>query len=263
MRSSIYLLVFTVFSVAASKYATAAPTHRVILVGDSTMAPRSGYGDALCARFRPDVDCVNLAKGGRSSKSYRAEGSWTTVQLLLMKRPTDLQYVLIQFGHNDQPGKGERSTTLSEYSANLGRYVDEVRRAGAQPILISPLTRRQFSRGKVIRNLEEWAQAARAVAAAEKVPLLDLYRDSVQAVERMGSPDANTLAQAPPPAVVTAASLTGTTVEAPKREQADPVAPVFDYTHLGKKGAQFFATMVSRELKAAAPELGSLLRGSK
>ena len=49
---------------------------RVILVGDSTMATKSGYGDALCARFQPEVSCLNLAKGGRSTKSFRAEGLW-------------------------------------------------------------------------------------------------------------------------------------------------------------------------------------------
>ena len=48
---------------------------RLILVGDSTMAPRSGYGNALCARFQ-QVACINLARGGRSSKSFRAEGLW-------------------------------------------------------------------------------------------------------------------------------------------------------------------------------------------
>ena len=49
---------------------------RVILVGDSTMATRSGYGDALCARIAP-AECINLARGGRSSLSFRAEGLWT------------------------------------------------------------------------------------------------------------------------------------------------------------------------------------------
>ncbi|HSY30100.1 MAG TPA: hydrolase, partial [Burkholderiaceae bacterium] len=48
---------------------------RIILVGDSTIAPQTGYGDALCRRFQANVTCLNLAKGGRSSASYRAEGS--------------------------------------------------------------------------------------------------------------------------------------------------------------------------------------------
>ena len=55
----------------------AGPT--VILVGDSTVQPSSGYGQKLCARFRPEVTCLNTAKGGRSTKSFRYEGRWAGV----------------------------------------------------------------------------------------------------------------------------------------------------------------------------------------
>ena len=60
---------------------------RVILVGDSTMATKSGYGDALCARFTQDVTCVNLARGGRSSASFRAEGRWDEPAVAPMSWP--------------------------------------------------------------------------------------------------------------------------------------------------------------------------------
>ena len=101
----------------------------MVLVGDSTMAPRTGYGDALCGLFRWQVDCLNLARGGRSTKSFRADGSWERVTAALADRSRPA-YVLIQFGHNDQPGKPERSTDLErEFPANLARYVDEVREA--------------------------------------------------------------------------------------------------------------------------------------
>ena len=94
---------------------------RIILVGDSTMAPRSGYGNALCARVQ-QVACINLARGGRSSKSFRAEGLWDTVLALLNEGGAAKQktLVLIQFGHNDQPGKPGRSTDLAtEFGHNM------------------------------------------------------------------------------------------------------------------------------------------------
>ena len=43
-----------------------AQSQTLILVGDSTMAPNSGYGNALCAQFSLPVSCLNLAKGGRA-----------------------------------------------------------------------------------------------------------------------------------------------------------------------------------------------------
>ena len=202
---------------------------RVLLVGDSTMAPRTGYGDALCRLPGPGIECVNLAKGGRSSKSYRADGSWERVAALLgagaAHRDT---YVLIQFGHNDQPGKAGRSTDLeSEFPANIAAYVDEVRRAGANAVLVTPLTRRSFRGEILVEDLLPWADATRRVASTAGVPVLELNAESSSAVARMGSTEADTLA----------------------------MDSAFDHTHLGAKGAEFFARMVARELATAVPAL--------
>jgi lysophospholipase L1-like esterase len=224
----------------------AAPV-RVILVGDSTMASNSGYGDALCARFTPQVDCVNLARGGRSSKSFRAEGRWDEVQRLLQDGSAATTYVLVQFGHNDQPGKPPRSTDLvSEFPANMARYAQETKALGGVPVLVTPLTRRSF-KGQWLRDdLAPWAAAIRKVARQEQAALLDLNADSAAAVQAMGQQEADTLAMAPPPAVAAPADPN-------KVEVAGAAKSAFDRTHLGKKGADLFARMVERELVQALP----------
>lgn len=209
---------------------------RVILVGDSTMATRSGYGDALCARFKPEVACINLARGGRSSASFRAEHRWDEVQALLRdSAPYSASYVLIQFGHNDQPGKPGRSTDLvNEFPQNMARYAAEAKAAGAVPVLVTPLTRRSFKGPYLHDDLAPWSAATRRVAAAEQVALLDLNAASAEAVQAMGSEQADTLAEEPPPA---------------------PGAPAtrFDRTHLGAKGAALFSGMVAKELARLIP----------
>lgn len=217
---------------------------RIVLVGDSTMAVKSGYGPGFCADVVPQVTCLNMAKGGRSSGSYRAEGSWAQVMEQLKQNEGFKEtYVLIQFGHNDQPGKPGRSTDLAtEFPVNLSRYVQDVKSAGARPILVTPLTRRSFRDGQLRNDLEPWAAAAKKVAAEENVPVLDLNAESAAAVEKMGPEEANTLAMAPPP---TAGVV----------ERKGEAAPVFDYTHLGAKGAALFGGMVADELTAAVPEL--------
>ena len=58
----------------------------MILVGDSTMAAGTGYGDALCGLFLWQVECVNLARGGRSTKTYRTDGTWDRVTTLMRDR---------------------------------------------------------------------------------------------------------------------------------------------------------------------------------
>jgi lysophospholipase L1-like esterase len=246
----------------------ALPPVRIILVGDSTVAPRNGWGDGFCADLVPQVTCVNLAKNGRSSSSYRAEGSWDRVMELL-KRNAEFSstYVLIQFGHNDQPGKPGRSTDLAtEFPANMRRYVDEVKAAEARPVLITSLTRRIFRNGKVEDSLRPWAEATRKVAEDAGVPVLDLHSESLAAVQKMGPVEANTLAQAPPPPEIAATAASGNSAPAPKAPTAAAAepngtpAPLFDYTHLGAKGSSVFGRMVASELIQAVPALKGYAR---
>jgi lysophospholipase L1-like esterase len=166
-------------------------------------------------------------------------------------------WVLIQFGHNDQPGKPGRSTDLRNgFPENLRSYVREARAAGAIPVLVTPLTRRIFRDGRLDNDLEPWAEATRAVAAEMKVPLLDLNRDSARLVEALGSDYADRFAQVPKGTAAAAAAPTATEVAV--QPMASPKLS-FDYTHLGTEGANVFATMMTRELSLAVPEMRPLL----
>jgi lysophospholipase L1-like esterase len=227
---------------AASVLAAPPLPARVILVGDSTMATRTGYGDALCARFQPDVACLNLGRGGRSTGSYRAEGLWDKVQEHLRdSAPYSATYVLIQFGHNDQPGKPGRSTDLvTQYPANLARYVNEVRAHAAIPVLVTPLTRRSFRGPWLHDDLAPWSATVRTIAAQHKVDLLDLNKLSAAAVQAMGTQQADTLAQEP--------------------RMPDGRKNAFDYTHVGPAGAELFSGMVIKELVRLRPALAASLR---
>lgn len=247
---------------------------KIILVGDSTTQVLSGWGGSFCAyHVTSFAACVNLARGGRSTHSYRAEGSWD-LALAEMKTPGFVKtWVLIQFGHNDQPGKPGRSTDLAtEFPANLRRYVREARAAGAEPVLLTPLTRRQFRQGRLDRDLDPWAESIRGVAAELQVPLVDLNRRSADAVEALGPSLANRFAQVPPAREVAAAALAGTTIANPAVAAPSPppqdnaaVEPLgdarlaFDYTHLGPVGADFFSKMVADELAVAVPRMRPLL----
>jgi lysophospholipase L1-like esterase len=219
---------------------------RFVLVGDSTMANTTGYGDALCARINRADTCINLAKGGRSSGSFRAEGRWDEVQGLLRGSAAyRATYVLIQFGHNDQPGKPGRSTDLAtEFPANMARYVQEVKALGGIPVLLTPLTRRSFKGGVLENGLQPWAEVVRATAAAQHVALLDLSAESYAAVQAMGQDEADTLAMAPRP------EKFGEAVETNAANKT-----TFDRTHVGAKGSALFSGMVEQELKRVLPEI--------
>lgn len=208
------------------------PPVRVVLVGDSTVTDASGWGAGFARLVGPGVEVVNLAKSGRSSKSFRHEGHW---QKVLDARPA---WVLIQFGHNDQPGKGPARETdpKTTFRANLARYVDDARAAGATPVLITSVTRRIFDKdGKVRRTLTEYAEATAAIAKEKSVPLVDLHARSIAELEKIGPEAAKAYN--------------------PTTKDGKP-----DGTHLSPAGADATAKLVTAELKLVAPELAKRLK---
>jgi len=246
---------------------------KIVLVGDSTTAVKSGWGGAFCAtRVTSNVACVNLGRGGRSTSTYRAEGSWTLALGEIEAGGFAQTYVLIQFGHNDAYGRAERLTDLkTQFPANLKRYVAEVRAAGATPVLVTPLSRRQFKDGKLVDDLMPWAQAVRDVAAETGAPLVDLNVRSAAAAQALGPLKAAAWAEGPPSPEIASAIADGTTVgvkfyeppvpgaaPVPMPPPTPPGAPrpsAFDYTHLGVEGAAACSEIVAEELVKAVPAL--------
>lgn len=163
-------------------------TLRVAIVGDSTVADyaagssRRGWGQMLPAFFTENVHCTNFARSGRSSKSFIKEGLWAKV---LAAKP---DYVLLQFGHNDCPGKGERSTDpAGDFPDYLRRYVNDSRSIGATPILITPMERRNFGTdGRIRASLTPYSDAMKKVAAEQHVALVDLHAESIAMLNRLG-----------------------------------------------------------------------------
>lgn len=205
---------------------------RIVLVGDSTVAEGGGWGPAFSRLLGPEAQCINMARSGRSSRSFLNEGHWKKA---LEQKP---DYVLIQFGHNDMPGKGpERETdprtTFQEF---LTRYIDEARTAGAKPILVTSMTRRLFGKdGKIASNLIPYAEATKAVAEQKKVPLVDLHARSIALLDQMGPNAAAVL----------------------NPQTKDPKKP--DLTHLSARGGELIAPLVADELQKVEPRLAYYL----
>lgn len=132
---------------------------RVFMIGDSTMAnkqyektPERGWGMVLQCFFDDEVVIDNHAVNGRSSKSFIAEGRWQKV--IDQVKPGD--YVVIQFGHNDEKPQPERHTDPgTTFDANLRRFVVETREKGGIPILMNAVVRRNFVVEKVKNDDDE------------------------------------------------------------------------------------------------------------
>lgn len=167
-----------------------AQTH-ITLVGDSTVAEGGGWGPGFRATLGGRAVVRNLARNGRSSKSFRDEGAWQPAI------DGSAKFILIQFGHNDCPGKGpERETDpATTYQQNLHRYITEARAAGATPVLVTSIVRRNFSGdGKIKADcLVPFVEQTRRLAAASKTPLLDLYTLTKELSEKIGPQESDLL----------------------------------------------------------------------
>jgi pectinesterase len=208
---------------------------KIILIGDSTMTDEAGWGLGFKQFVNDKATVINLARGGRSSMSFMKEGRWTNA--LAMKG----DYYLIQFGHNNEPGKPGRSTDMPTFVANMEQYVDDAKAIGAKPILITPLVRRQWDKdnpGKIKSSLAPYAEEVRKIAAAKNVPLVELHDLSKALCESLG------------------------------REKCYEFSPtklaggtnVFDGTHLKANGSVMMARLIVDELRTKAPELAPVFR---
>ncbi|MBP5331502.1 MAG: hypothetical protein J6Y89_06590, partial [Lachnospiraceae bacterium] len=155
----------------------------------------------------------NHAHSGLTTESMRSEGHYTILYDQIKKG----DICLFQFGHNDQ--KLESLKAFEGYTANLKRYIDEIRAKEAIPVIISPLARNTWKGDGTYNDLlEEYARACETVARDNKVPYIDLHAFSMDFVTGNG------------------------------RETARRWYYPSDYTHTNDYGAYLFAGYVYSEL---------------
>jgi len=203
------------------------------LIGDSTVAEQSGWGPAFASRFNEQAKVINYAKNGATLQSLSAR-----LDELVKLKP---DYVLIQFGHNDQ-----KRYDTKVYGDLLASYIERIQKAGGKPIVVSSVTRRTFDEsGKIVStrvqtekytfkaNLTVYAKAAQAVAEEMKVPFINLHTSSIAHHNKIGLE----------------ASMTYNFKEG-------------DKTHFNEKGGQSITDLILPELKQVAPELTAYLKES-
>ncbi len=210
---------------------------RIVLVGDSTVASYSnpppdrptltGWGQVFGDLFSEQATVINCARSGASSKSFIKTGLW---ERALRNQP---DYVFIQFGHNDCPGKGDRTTDPNgDYQDYLRQYIGDTRKAGARPILVTSVSRRTFGPdGKITTTLQPYADAMKRVAKQENVPLIDLHASSMALLNRLGDK--------------------GSAYISPSAG---------DHSHFSDRGAKDIARLVADALRKADPDLARNLK---
>jgi lysophospholipase L1-like esterase len=191
MKSTSFLTMFVLVFAADFLFAaegkrpaanSSLPTFHI--VGDSTVhsggtgAGLWGWGERIAPFFDTSkINVVNHAIGGRSARTFFTEGRWQKV--LDVMKPGD--FVVIQFGHNDQgrigdpaakgrpDGKGIGPETVEDTKPDgtkelvhtfgwyMAKYVTDAKAKGATAILCSPIPHKQrWESGRDFASIAEW-----------------------------------------------------------------------------------------------------------
>lgn len=170
----------------------------IVAFGDSTTARRGRIriyseilGEELPKRGAP-VRVINAGVGGNHTIQARAR-----FKRDVLDQSPDI--VIIQFGINDaavdvwrKPPATSPRVPLAAYGENLRFFVEQVREAGAEPILMTPnpmgwtdQLRRLYGKAPYRPDdpeglnviLTQYAAMVRSVAKEEKVPLVDVFKE--------------------------------------------------------------------------------------
>lgn len=174
--------------VASLEIRPATEVTTVFVAGDSTVTnqrnePYAGWGQMLPRFFGPSVAVSNHAESGLALRSF--EYQLRLKKLLSMMKPGD--YVLIQFGHNDQKDPRDEAGPFTTYKSKLIEFVEAIRAKRGVPVLVTPMERlRMNSRGNQTPTLADFAEAVRQAGTEKDVAVVDLNAMSLKFYAALG-----------------------------------------------------------------------------
>ena len=216
----------------------------VFLCGNSTVVdqenePWASWGQMITRWFNGDVAIANYAESGLSCTTFLA-------QLRLDKILTQIKqgdYVIVEFGHNDEKEKKPGDGAWYSYSRNLKIFSDRVKAAGGNIIFCTPTARRAFKNGHNTNTHGDYPDAMKAVAQRENIPVIDLTRMSTAFYEVLGEEGSKRAL-----------------VHYPANTFPNQDKPLADNTHFNPYGAWEIAKMIVMGLKDIKSPLVQHLR---
>jgi lysophospholipase L1-like esterase len=205
--------------------ATNLPATTVWIAGDSTVmtypanntdgdngANLEGWGQELAPFFTNKVTVNNQAIGGRSvafftwtvatdsTGAYECDSQGAPTFRLTNGNKVDTSqwakiksgikagdFLLIQFGTNDETHDCPRFVSTADFETDLGFMADTVIAKGATPIFVTPMGHRTFTGTKFNNTLLPYANAMKAEASAKGLEVVDLNLRSGEYYESVGT----------------------------------------------------------------------------
>ena len=233
-----------VTGIVALAMCVAAEAGNLILVGDSTLAPRKpeqrigSWGDSMGDKLKDGWKIVNVAIGGRTVKTIQ-NGKNTGWQKALDTMQSG-DFVIVQFGINDAAKK--KLVDIPEFKEELAKFAKAIRSKGATPVFCSPVTSGTSGKdGKFVRNQSrrKYADATREIAEAEKVDFIDMTELTCQILDALDK-------------------QAGQDLYVGKSTKNDK--PIFDTCHPSKAGAKRYGEAFIKDAKTRKLPIASIFK---
>jgi len=210
---------------------------KLYIAGDSLASiklehkrPESGWGEFLHLFVSPNIEVVNLAINGRSTKSYIDEGSLLKIDHMIKKG----DYLIISFGHNDEKIHDLTRYThpKSDYQENLLRFAQVAWKHEATPIFVTSVSRRLFIDGKLSLNtVSFYPESMKSCAKKQGIFCIDLYSITHQMIRDLGEEKSKSLF-----------------LHLDENVNINYPKGIQDNTHLSPYGAKLIASLIALEL---------------
>ncbi len=218
----------------------------IFLCGNSTVVdqnsePWASWGQMIPRWFDTSVAISNHAESGLTARTFLAGNRLE--KILTMMRPGD--YVVCEFGHNDEKEKRPGDGAWYHYVYNLKIFIDKVRQAGGHIIFCTPTQRRfwQDDNRHIKDTHGDFPAAMWSVAKREQVPVIDLNEMTRTFFETLGFEDSKKAL-----------------VHYPAHTYPDQDKALADNTHFNPYGAYEVAKMVVMGMKQLGLPLVASLR---
>ncbi|MFJ5762465.1 rhamnogalacturonan acetylesterase [Neobacillus sp. NPDC093182] len=221
----------------------------IYIAGDSTAAiklpekrPETGWGEAFHPYFKENVKIDNRAINGRSTKSFINEGHLAEIEKSM--QPGD--YLIIQFGHNDQKIEDpERGThPYGDYQENLYQYIQAAFQKNAYPLLLTSVTRRKFEDDKIDNmSVGDYPQAMIQFAEKYHVPVLDIHKITTELMGKIGNEESKKYY-----------------LHLPRGQSENYPEGIIDNTHFNEEGAKKVAQLIIEAIQQSDLPLRNLLK---
>ena len=215
------------------------------MIGDSTMSiketkayPETGWGMPFVYFFDSSVTIENRAKNGRSTKTFIEVKLWQPVN----DNMKEGDYLFIQFGHNDEvKEKVDRYSSPEDFKKYLEFYVSNAKNKKVIPVLITPVSRRNFdSEGNIKETHLMYSDVVRTVAKEQNTILIDLDEKSRALFQKLGDQNSKLLF-----------------MQLDSLEHPNYPAGRKDNTHFNELGARKIAELVLEEIRVRIPDLAN------